>query len=42
VHQWVTRMPGNDIKKKCAPRCHLRDDCGNQLRSMSSCNAIAL
>jgi hypothetical protein len=42
VLQWVTRMPVNDIKKKCAPRCQLRDDCGSQLRSMLSCNAIAL
>jgi hypothetical protein len=42
VLQLVTRMPVNDIKKQCAPRCHLRDDCGSQLRSMPSCNAIAL
>jgi hypothetical protein len=32
----------NDNKKSCAPRCHLRDDCGSQLKSISSCNAIAL
>jgi hypothetical protein len=42
VLQWVTRMPENDIKKEGAPRCHLRDECGGPLRSMSSCNAIAL
>jgi hypothetical protein len=42
VLQLVTRMPVNDIKKKHTPRCHLRDDCGSQLRSISSCNAIAL
>jgi hypothetical protein len=37
-----TRMPVNNIKKKCAPRCHLWGDCGSQVRSISSCNAIAL
>jgi hypothetical protein len=42
VLQLVTRLPVNDIKKNCAPRCHLRDDCDSQLRSMFSCSAIAL
>jgi hypothetical protein len=34
VLQLVTRMPVNDNKKNCAFRCHLRDDCDSQLRSM--------
>jgi hypothetical protein len=42
VLQLVTRMPVNDNKKNCAPRCHLRDDCDSQLRSMFSCSVIAL
>jgi hypothetical protein len=42
VLQLVTRLPVNDNKKSCAPRCHLRDDCDSQLRSMFSCSAIAL
>jgi hypothetical protein len=42
VLQWVIRMPANNIKKEGAPRCHLRDECSSPLRSMLSCNEIAL
>jgi hypothetical protein len=42
VLQLVTRMPVNDSKKNCAPRCHLRDDCDSRLRSMFSCSANAV